>query len=31
MKKENLVLMRMARESLKEKWGLAIGTYVVYM
>jgi uncharacterized membrane protein len=31
MKTENLVLMQMARESLKEKWGLAIGTFVVYM
>ncbi len=31
MKTENVVLMRMARESLKGKWGLAIGTFVVYM
>ena len=31
MKTENLVLMQMARKSLKDKWGLAIGTYVVYM
>jgi uncharacterized membrane protein len=31
MKTENLVLMQMARESLKDKWGLAIGTFVVYM
>ena len=31
MKTENLVLMQMARKSLKEKWGLAIGTFVVYM
>jgi len=28
---ENVVLMKMARESLKGKWGLAIGTFVVYM
>jgi len=27
---ENIVLMRMARESLKDKWGLAIGTFVIY-
>ena len=31
MKTENVVLMRMARESLKGNWGLAIGTFVVYM
>jgi len=31
MKTENVVLMLMARESLKGKWGLAIGTLVVYM
>tara|TARA_B110000238_G_scaffold100633_1_gene109669 strand:- start:401 stop:982 length:582 start_codon:yes stop_codon:yes gene_type:complete len=31
MKTENLVLMQMARKSLKEKWGLAVGTFVVYM
>jgi uncharacterized membrane protein len=30
MKTENVVLMQMARESLKGKWGLAIGTLVVY-
>ena len=30
MKTENVVLMQMARESLKEKWGLAIGTLIVY-
>ena len=30
MKTENVVLMQMARESLKGKWGLAIGTFVVY-
>ena len=30
MKTENLVLMQMAKESLKGKWGLAIGTIVVY-
>ena len=30
MKNENVVLMQMARESLKGKWGLAIGTLVVY-
>jgi uncharacterized membrane protein len=28
---ENKVLMQRARESLKGKWGLAIGTYLVYM
>jgi uncharacterized membrane protein len=31
MKTENVVLMKMALESLKGKWGLAIGTFVVYM
>lgn len=31
MKTENVVLMRMARESLKGKWGLAIGTFVLYI
>jgi len=31
MKTENVVLMKMARESLKGKWGLAIGTFLVYM
>ena len=31
MKTENVVLMKMARESLKNKWGLAIGTFVVYL
>jgi len=30
MKTENLVLMQMAKDSLKGKWGLAIGTVVVY-
>jgi len=30
MKTENVVLMKMARESLSGKWGLAIGTYVVF-
>jgi uncharacterized membrane protein len=30
MKTENVVLMKMARESLSGKWGLAIGTVVVY-
>jgi uncharacterized membrane protein len=30
MKNANVVLMQMARESLKGKWGLAIGTLVVY-
>ena len=28
---ENAVLMRQARESLKGKWGLAIGTFLIYM
>lgn len=27
---ENVVLMRMAKESLRDKWGLAIGTFFVY-
>lgn len=31
MKTDNVVLMKMARESLTGKWGLAIGTYVVYI
>jgi len=31
MKTENVVLMKMARESLTGKWGLAIGTFVVYI
>lgn len=31
MSTENLVLMSMARESLKDKWGLAIGTFLIYM
>ena len=30
MHTENIVLMRMARESLKGKWGLAIGTCLLY-
>ena len=30
MATENLVLMRAARASLKGKWGLAIGTFLVY-
>jgi uncharacterized membrane protein len=28
---ENRILMRQARESLKGKWGLAVGTFFVYM
>ena len=31
MKTENVDLMRQARESLKDKWGLAIGTFAVYL
>lgn len=31
MKTENAVLMKMARESLKGKWGLAVGGFFVYM
>jgi uncharacterized membrane protein len=31
MKTENAVLMRMARESLQGKWGLAIGTFLIYI
>ncbi|NTW32549.1 MAG: DUF975 family protein [Bacteroidetes bacterium] len=30
MKTENIVLMNMAKESLKGKWALAIGTFLVY-
>jgi len=30
MQTENVVLMRMARESLNGKWGLAIGTFLLY-
>jgi len=30
MKTENKNLMRMAKESLKGKWGLAVGTFVIY-
>ena len=30
METENVVLMKQAREALSGKWGLAIGTYVVY-
>lgn len=31
MKTENYVLMEMARESLKGKWGIAVRTYLVYV
>ncbi len=31
MSTENIDLMTMARESLKGKWGLAIGTFVIYI
>ncbi|MBN1464060.1 MAG: DUF975 family protein [Paludibacteraceae bacterium] len=31
MQTENKVLMEQAKESLKDKWGLAIGTFLVYM
>jgi uncharacterized membrane protein len=31
MKTENAVLMRMARESLTGKWGLAVGTFLIYI
>jgi len=31
MSTENIALMRAARESLKDKWGLAIGTFVIYI
>ncbi|HYV91753.1 MAG TPA: DUF975 family protein [Chitinophagales bacterium] len=31
MKTENVVLMKMARESLQGKWGLAIGTTVLFI
>ena len=31
MKTENIILMKMARESLKDRWGLAIGTFAVYI
>ena len=30
MKTENVILMQMARESLKGKWAIAIGTLIVY-
>ncbi len=30
MNAENIALMRSARESLKGKWGLAIGTFLIY-
>jgi len=30
MRTENVVLMQRAREALKDKWGLAIGTFLVY-
>ena len=30
MKTDNKILMQMAKESLKGKWGLAIGTFVIY-
>lgn len=30
MKTENAVLMRQARESLKGKWGIAVGTFLLY-
>src|SRR3989344_3657325 len=30
MKTENSVLMKQARESLKGKWGLAVGTFLLY-
>lgn len=31
MIKENIELMKQARESLKGKWGLAVGTFFIYM
>ncbi len=31
MMTENVVLMRMAKQSLKGKWGTAVGTFVVYL
>src|ERR1035437_5316651 len=31
MQTENVVLMQKAKESLQGKWGLAIGTFLVYM
>ena len=31
MVKENIELMMQARESLKGKWGLAVGTFFIYM
>ena len=30
MATENVILMKMARESLKGRWGLAIGTFLIY-
>ena len=31
MKTENAILMQQARETLRDKWGLAIGTFFVYL
>jgi uncharacterized membrane protein len=31
MQKENIVLMQEAREALKDKWGLAVGGFFLYM
>jgi uncharacterized membrane protein len=30
MKTENVILMKMAKESLSGQWGLAIGTFIIY-
>ena len=31
MKTENAILMQQARETLRDKWGLAVGTFFVYL
>ena len=31
MSTENVTLMRASREALKDKWGLAIGTFLIYI
>jgi len=31
MRKDNVVLMQMARESLKGKWSIAIPTFLIYI
>ena len=31
MKTDNVLLMKQAREALKDKWGLAVGGYFLYL